>query len=323
MPARTPAYTPAQVAHFKAAVFHRRAAGESLEAICADPDWPSRPTLRKWAREDPDFDARIAGGRSVHVTRPRYPFDADLAQRFLLRIRLGSPIADLVREPGMPQRRALTAWRRREPAFAAALAASTAFADEHRRRYGATARGCRRSRLPFDWDLADRIVLAVSRGATIPEITRRPEFPTRLGLRRWRRAHPLFDRVLAKAAVVGHRARGRARVDRRCSAALMDQIGERIAMGASLHSLAREPGMPGLHTLYKWVRERPDFAARVAHASDFRGQLLNDQAFDLFLRHGLAAQPQVNAIRKTLGQMNPHPGERRGSTSPARRMSDK
>ena len=111
--------------------------------------------------------------------------------------------------------------------------------------------------------------------------------------------------------VVGHRARGRKRVDRHCSPALMEEIGARIAEGASLHSLAKEPGMPSLYALYKWVRDRPDFAAAVAHACDFRDLLLADQAFDLVQRQGLAAEPAVAAIRKRLGQLSPWPGARR------------
>lgn len=303
-------YTPAQIAAYKEAVFHRRAAGESLESICADPGWPSRPTLRKWAREDCEFATRIDGGRSVHATRPRFPFDPDKAQRFLLRIRLGHPIGDLIREADMPQRRELTAWKRREPAFAADLAQATAFADANRRRHGATARRPRRSRMRFDQDVADRIVLAVMRGATLPQIARDPAFPTRLGLRRWREANPEFDEVLRRAAGAGHRARGKARVDQHCSPELMDRIAARIAAGASLHSLAAQRGMPSLYTLYKWVRDRPDFAALVADASTDRADTLTGRAVDLIERQGFAAAPAVKAIRKRLGQLAPYPGQR-------------
>lgn len=306
-------YTPERIAYFKDVIFHRRAAGESLKAICADPDWPSRPTLRKWAREDPEFATRIAGGRSVYVTRPgpRFPYKPDVAERFLLRIRLGYPIRDLIREPDMPQERELTAWKQSEPTFAAALAESTAFADANRRRHGGSARGYRRSRMRFDQDVADRLLLAVMRGATLPDLVRRPEFPTRLGLRRWRKAHPEFDTVLRKAAEAGHRARGKARVDLHCSPALTEEIARRIAAGASLHSLSKEADMPGLEALYRWVRDRPDFAAVVADACDFRTALLADRAFELTMADTPAAEREAAAIRKRLGQLNLPPGAKR------------
>lgn len=305
-----PRYTPDQVARFKDAVFQRRCAGESLEAICADPDWPSRPTLRKWARADHEFATRIDGGRSVYVTRPgpRFPFRADVAERFLLRIRLGYPIGDLIGEPDMPRRRELVAWKTAQPDFAAALAASKAFADDNRRRYGATARHTRRSRRPFDQHVADRIVLLVIRGATMASITRRPEFPTRLGLRRWRRANPEFARVLAAAQAAGHRARGRARLDARCTPELTDQIATRLVEGASLAELSKQPDMPGRSALSRWVRDRPDFAAQVADASTFRDTVLAERALSLLEAHGKAARPAAAALRQRLGQLNPHPG---------------
>ncbi|WP_430423004.1 hypothetical protein [Phenylobacterium sp.] len=308
-----PSYTPDQIAAFKAAIFDRRAAGESLELICSRTDWPSRPTLRKWARQDPRLAGLIAAGRHAHVhdPRPRFPFDPARADRLLIRIRLGFPIGDIIREPGMPHRRELNAWKLQDRAFAKALDEAKAFADASRRRHGATSRGYRRSRMPFDQDVADRIVLAVSRGATLPSLYRERAFPTRLGLRRWRRTNPEFERVLRAAAKAGHRARGKARVDRHCSPDLMDEIGRRIAAGASLHSLSQEPDMPSPYALYKWIRDRPDFAAKVADACDFRSFLLHDEALDHINRHGPAARPLVGAINKRLGQLNPYPGERR------------
>jgi len=306
-----PSYGPADRARFAEPLFHRLAAGESLESIAATPGWPSRPTLRKWARQDFDFAARVAGGRSVHATRPRFPCEPEAAQRLLLRIRLGDALNVLIRQPDMPHRRQLNAWKRQDPGFAAELEAAKAFADHERRRYGRGHHGYRRSRLRYDEATADRIMLAVMRGATLPELGRDPSLPTALGLKRWRRANPDFDAALRSAMKMGHRARGRARVDRHCTPELTAQIEQRIVHGASLHSLASEPDMPSLYALYKWVRDRPDFAAAVAAACEFRQFVLADQAYDLVERRGLAAEAEINAIWKRLGQMNPYPGEKR------------
>ena len=67
--------------------------------------------------------------------------------------------------------------------------------------------------------------------------------------------------------------------------------------------------MPGANTLYKWVRTRPAFAA--ASACRFRDDLYADQVADLAERFGPAAQSDIHAITKRLGQLNPYPGERR------------
>ena len=68
--------------------------------------------------------------------------------------------------------------------------------------------------------------------------------------------------------------------------------------------------MPSATTLYKWVRTRPDFAAAIAGACRFRDDLYADQAFDLSRTKGPIAEPDIHAITKRLGQLNPYPGER-------------
>ena len=58
-------YTPA----LADAICKRIAEGESLRAICRDPDMPSEGTVRDWAREDRDgFGARYRLARELHWT---------------------------------------------------------------------------------------------------------------------------------------------------------------------------------------------------------------------------------------------------------------
>lgn len=285
-------------------------AGMSLDQIAARPGWPSRPTLRKWAREDPMFASVIAEGQRLRGLRERWPFDAAAAQDLLHRIRLGEPLTWLLRQPGRPHRRVLNAWKRQDPAFAAELEAAKAFADPSRRRYGR-----RRARMRFDQDVADRIMLAVLRGATLPQLGRDPTLPSPIGLERWRKADPEFDAAMRSAMKIGHHARGRARAEAACSPTITDRVGRRIADGASLSSLGRDPDMPSPTTLYKWVRDRPAFAQEVARACEFRDWMLSDQACAIAERLAAAdlqtARRGVGAIHKRLGQLNPHPGARR------------
>ena len=107
------------------------------------------------------------------------------------------------------------------------------------------------------------------------------------------------------------RARAPARVARYCTPELTERIEHRILDGASLCSLSKQPDMPGAFTLYKWVRTRPAFAAAIASACQFRDDLCADQVADLAESLGPAAQSDLHAITKRLGQLNPYPGERR------------
>lgn len=311
-----PTYAPDQRAGFQERLCQRLMDGESLDAICATPGWPSRPTLRKWARESPMFASYIAHGQAQRRRRERHPFRPDVAQRLIQRLRFGEALGDLIRQPDMPRRRELNAWKRQDPAFAAELQAAKAFADVDRRRYGRRRDGRpRRSRMPYDEATADRLMLAVLRGATLPVLARDPTLPSALGLKRWRKADPEFDSALRGAMIVGHKARGRARTEARCSPRLRRRIAERILAGASLHSLSKQRDMPSLHSLYKWVRERPDFAQDIALACRFRDEILLDDLLDLARLavpgDGAVIARETGAIAKRLGQLRPYPGERR------------
>lgn len=305
-----PSHTPDDPAGFQERLCQRLMDGESLDAICATPGWPSRPTLRKWARESALFASYIAHGQAERRKRERHPLRPEVAQRLIQRLKFGEALGDLIRQPDMPHRRELNAWKRQDPAFAAELQAAKAFADVDRRRCGRP----RRSRMPYDEATADRLMLAVLRGATLPNLARDPTLPSALGLERWRKADPEFDSALRGAMIVGHKARGRARTDARCSPRLRRRIAERILQGASLHSLSKRPDMPGLHALYKWVRERPDFAHDVAVASRFRDEILLDSLLDLARLAtpgaGALIARETGAIAKRLGQLRPYPGER-------------
>lgn len=304
-----PIYTAADRARVAENIFNALTQGLNLEQIAAAEGWPSRPTLRKWAREDPNLAGLIAHGQNVRRQRNRHPFDAPVAEKLLHRMRLGEPLSQLLRRPGFPHRRALNAWKQQSPTFAADLKAAKAFADPSRRRYGR-----RRARMRFDQTVADRIMLAVLRGATLPQLGRDPSLPSHLGLERWRKADPEFDAALRSAMKYGHKARGRARAEAACSPHVAADIVRRIIAGASLHSLGNEAGMPSSTSLYKWVRTRPEFAAAVARACAFRDQMLADEAVaiaDRMAADPRAAQRVLGAASKKLGQLNPHPGARR------------
>ena len=287
-------FAPAERARLLARLIARRAAGESFEAICATPGWPSRPTLRKWAREHPDLATDISPGPGARRLRERYPFDPVQAEELLRRIRQGEPIDRLIREPHLPRRRAITAWKRAKPTFRVRFEAAKAAADRPRRRYGR-----HRARMAYDEETGDRVLLALVRGATLSRLGRDPTLPSPLGLKRWRRADPGFDHSVTVALKLGHQTRGRARAEAHCTPELTERVEYEIIEGASLRGLSRRPDMPGLTALYSWVRDRPAFAAAIAEACQWR---------DLEWYGPSYANP---AVRKRLGQLSPYPGERR------------
>src|SRR5262249_34596754 len=57
---------------------------------------------------------------------------------------------------------------------------------------------------------------------------------------------------------------------------LVDYIAQRVIEGATLKDIARERGMPSVHTLYSWTHKRPDFAAAIADAKEAREDRLHD-----------------------------------------------
>ncbi|MBU1376949.1 MAG: hypothetical protein KKE02_03455 [Alphaproteobacteria bacterium] len=301
-----PSYAAADRARITDFIFDRLASGLSLAQIAALPGHPSQRTLLRWARADPHLAALIAHGRAVCRPRERHPFNPTRAADLLLRVRRGEPLSRLLRRPDLPNRRALDAWKRQDPAFAADLEAAKAFADPERRRYGH-----RRARMPFDQAVADRIMLAVLRGATLAQLHRDPSLPGATGLKRWCAADPDFDAALRSAMKIGFPARRRAGAQALC-AQLTHEIVRRIADGASLFSLGREPGMPCADTLYNWVREHPAFAIEIAEACQFRDWMLADQAQAIAERLAPAdlatARRAVGAINQKLGQLNRHPG---------------
>jgi hypothetical protein len=50
-------------------VFLRLAAGETMEAICADPEMPAETTVARWRRLEPEFDEALKVAREIQAER--------------------------------------------------------------------------------------------------------------------------------------------------------------------------------------------------------------------------------------------------------------
>ena len=60
-----------------------------------------------------------------------------------------------------------------------------------------------------------------------------------------------------------------------------DEICEQIAEGLSLRSICRKDKQPGLRTIMRWLREKPEFRQQYASARDAQADALFEEAFDI------------------------------------------
>ncbi|HEX2801695.1 MAG TPA: hypothetical protein VHN73_06505 [Phenylobacterium sp.] len=285
----------------KAEIVGRVAAGERLGAVCATPGLPGGETARAWARADAAFGEALEGARAQAAAR-RLRFDEAQAAAFLARARAGEAINALLREAGMPRRRAYRYWCATQAPFAEAV-----FALRQRRDQEIGRRGRARFRA-WDEGLGDRIIVAVNKGLTRDQaLAADPALPSRPTVRRWRREQPRFDAVLRTILAARRR-----RTARGLTPDLTERIIDRIVEGASFNSLSREPGMPSRQTLRRWIRVRPDFGRAVARACKDREDWFCDQ-IEMIAE---AATPgtvkddrrRMVALSRQLGRLRHRPG---------------
>jgi hypothetical protein len=300
-----------RLAAVQAAVLAKVERGWTDAMIGADPGSPAPQTLYRWARADPDgFGLRLREARRWgkvlrHEGRaPSWAFHELKALAFLERVRSGEAVRNLVREAGQPYRRMLNSWKRQRPDFAADLAEAA--------RVGRRARPGRWER--FDPAEADRILLAVMRGATMPQALAGRGTPGQAAIRSWKRQQPDWAAALRKAQSAGYRRRhasaeaagtGRGR----CTPDLMARVEDHILHGGSLRSASLTlPGSPHYGTLYGWMARKPHFAAMVEQAREWRNEALRDEIEALAMEVTPAnydrTKREIGRLFKRLGQVN-------------------
>ncbi len=239
-----------------------------------------------------------------------YPFDPAVAAAFVGRVGRGERIRDLLAKPGMPSQRAFAHWRRTEPGFAAEMRRLLAL------RYGRRSRDGHGRWREWDEAVADRLTLAVMRGAVLRQLLASDAaLPCLAVVARWRREHPEWDGALRMAMKAGRLVREKAWTLAPVTPELIDLIGGRIVAGASLRSLSAEPAMPCAATMYKWVALSPEFAREVAVACHGREEFLNDQMGDICQRNGpfrlALTKRQAWPLQLRVNQLSKRPGWKR------------
>jgi transposase-like protein len=289
----------------KARVLERVADGTPVIALCAEPGMPCDTTIRNWRRTDPVFAEAMQAALRRGQWRRKVMYDEARAQAFLARYRSGEPIRSILRDPAMPSRLIYNRWLS-QPPFAEEVHRLKAVHEYSR------LRGLRSRRRDWDPGLADRVLAKVCRGAAVKDLRADdPSMPSLKVLNRWRREQPEFDaamRVAIRAAgPYGKRMRGR-------YGRLKQVIVDRLREGASLHSLGKEPGMPCAETLYRWVRQRPDFRDAVALACDDREDWYHDRILAIAetVTPGTvtATRKRMSPLVRQLGRLKHRPGRK-------------
>jgi len=279
----------------KAEIVTRVAAGTPLCALGAESGMPCDTTVRNWRRSDAAFAADLGLALRQGAWRRRWMLDPAKAEAFLARYRTGEPIHRILADPAMPSRPVLDYWRATQALFAEEVHRLKGVHEPNR------LRGLRRVKTPTPWDadVADRILVRLVRGEGLKAmLDTDPTLPGLGVVARWRREQPEFDAELRAAIRIGRRRHGPAAG--RC-ARLTETIISRIAEGASLCSLGKEPDMPCRETLYRWVRERLDFAVEVAAACEAREEWLADQILAIA---ETATPGTVTATRQRMAPLN-------------------
>jgi hypothetical protein len=63
--------------------------------------------------------------------------------------------------------------------------------------------------------------------------------------------------------------------------ALQDQICAALASGKSVRTICKDAGMPGMETIFRWLRENPDFREQYARAKAEAADALVEEMLDI------------------------------------------
>ncbi|MDP3853868.1 hypothetical protein [Phenylobacterium sp.] len=114
----------------------RLAGGESLMAVCREPDMPSRAGVKGWAKARPQFRARLAQAMAAGRGNPRGGrrtlYCPPVAELICARVARGMTVGQACDLPGLPHEDTVYGWLKRHPEFAQAYGVAR-MAQAHRR----------------------------------------------------------------------------------------------------------------------------------------------------------------------------------------------
>jgi len=163
----------------------------------------------------------------------------------------------------------------------------------------------------------ERICGRLEAGESLNKICADPAMPARATVHKWVREIPAFRERYAAArgrqrpgGAVSHlpaRVPAGTGVDLYTDA-LADAFCERLAAGKSMGKVCADPTMPSESTVLRWLRERPDFRQRYAHARTLQGHAFADQVIATVEREDLTPadkQVRIKALTWAAARLAP------------------
>lgn len=304
-------------AEAKAEILRRVAAGERIQAVCAD-HGVHVATVSRWTAADPAFAEGLAAARAAGRFARSRMWRADAAAQVLARLAAGEPLRAIAADPAMPGPSTIRWWMQTQPAFGEEarriIKMRQAFRAQRLKAPPPPAPDAPGATAPtahtFDPDLADQVVLRVARGARCRSLRRAdPAMPAYPVIRAWRRAEPDFDAAVRFAIRMGRTARARARRH-----AALPPLIEAIREGHTVRSAAGRHGLPPRRTLTHWIAQDSDFARRLAAAYDDREDLIADLIADTLDDHPAASpralRPRLGPLLRLRGLAGRRPGKK-------------
>lgn len=149
----------------------------------------------------------------------------------------------------------------------------------------------------FSARLARALCVRIAAGETQVAICGDPAMPSRATLGRWAREIPAFAKIFAHAKALG--ARGGGGNSTYCPVTAHEVV-TRVAEGETLTSIAADPAMPSMGSLFYWRKAHPEFAEDLRIARE----ALAERFSDLGWRMAQEATPQTaHLTRVRLGQL--------------------
>ena len=173
--------------------------------------------------------------------------------------------------------------------------------------------------------LAAKVCARLAEGHSLSSLGRLPAMPSRNTLMRWRAEHPAFERLYRatledRGTATGKRGPNRRRGDQApahnplppgrptaYSPEVAEAVCARVAEGASMLDLWRDPELPSGRSLYTWLDRHEDFRRMYLAACELRAERLaeeilaiaDDDAGDFIpAADGAALAPNLQAIRR-------------------------
>jgi hypothetical protein len=149
----------------------------------------------------------------------------------------------------------------------------------------------------FSAKLAREICVRIAAGESAKAICAEPGMPSDNSLRRWAKRLPAFARIYSRAKAIGAQW---GHPNSQYCPVIAHEIVTRVSEGETLTSIAADPTMPSMGSLFYWRKSHPEFGEDLRTARE----ALAERFSDLGWRMAQEATPETAYLtRVRLGQL--------------------